>query len=118
MTQKLLILFILTLFISGCVANYQAPVKPGMGFLFCNFKAPLMVDLNETDVDSSSIHASSKKIYYFHDIIFTGINVAWDTADIPEIAQKAGIKEVTYADYELLNILGIYAEFTIHVYGR
>lgn len=107
---------LVVLFITGGCVSYQASIKPPIGAI-CNFKAPLTTDFHNTDVGMATKKASIKKTYYFHDILFTGIDLAWGTADIPEIASKAGIKNVTYADYEFLNILGIYAEFGINVYG-
>ena len=107
------------LFCSGCtfLVPYSTPVKPPPGGIFTNHKAPLMINLKDTDIGTDTIKYSHKKTYYFHDLILTQIDVAWGTADIPEIARRGGIKRVTHADYEMMNILGIYAEFTIHVYG-
>ena len=63
------------------------------------------------------IVTSHKRTSYFRDIILTGINVAFDDADIAMIADRAGLKHVAYADYEYFNILGIYASFQVNVYG-
>lgn len=113
-------LIIALLILAGCASSvqYLAPVKPPTGGLLWSYKAPLSTDMNRTDSDMEMIKVSSKKTYYFHDMIFTGIDLAWGSADIPNIARYGGIKEVCYADYEILNILGIYAEFTVNVYGH
>ncbi|MBN1902318.1 hypothetical protein JW926_13415 [Candidatus Sumerlaeota bacterium] len=114
---KLIVLgFILLLITSGCV-TYETPVRPPMGFLFTKFKAPLMTDFHKTDTGANVMKTSMKKTYYFHEFLLTGINVAWGEADIPEIAAKGGIQTVTYADYEFLNVLGVYAEFQVNVHG-
>jgi len=63
------------------------------------------------------VRAASSKTLYFHDMLLTGMNFAWEEASVPEIARSGGIQNVTYADYEMLNILGVYAEFRINVYG-
>lgn len=111
-----LITFSLTLV--GCAMNYAAPIGPPQGLFITTIKAPLTTDFKGTDIGGATIKASKKEIYYFRDIIFTGLDFSWGTADIPEIARQAGIKEVTCAEYELLNILGVYAQFTVHVYGN
>ena len=107
------------LFITGCagLVPYSTPVRPPGGAIFVNHKAPLMINLKDTDIGTDTIRYSHKKTYYFREPLFTQLDFAWETADIPEIARRAGIKRVTHADYELMNILGIYAEFTIHIYG-
>lgn len=105
------------LLLTGCGMAYLAPVKPPQGFLISTFKAPLTVDVNETPVSGDLKHASKNKTYYFHDILFTGLDFAWGEVDVPQIARAAGITKVSYAEYELLSILGVYAEFTVHVYG-
>ena len=108
------------LLMTGCanLVPYVTPVKPPTGGILWNFKAPLMVDLDNTDTSPGTIKLSSKNTSYFHDWFLTGVDLAWGTADIPEIARQRGITEVCYADYEVLNILGIYCQFTIHVYGH
>ncbi len=105
------------LLLAGCGVAYLAPVKPPQGFLISTFKAPLTVNFDETPVSGNLIHASKKKTYYFHDILFTGMDFAWGEVDVPQIARAAGITKVSYAEYELLSILGVYADFTVHVYG-
>lgn len=97
--------------------TYMTPVKPPMGLLFCNYKAPLTTDFRNNPTSSKIIKASKSKTYYFHEILLTKMPIAWGDAEISEIARKANIKEISYAEYELLNVLGIYAEFTINLYG-
>jgi len=108
------------LLLTGCAnfVNYVAPVKPPAGAALWQYKAPLMVDFNNTSANQGIQKISSKSTHYFHFWLLTGFDFAWGTADIPEIARQRGITEVCYADYEILNILGIYCQFTIHVYGH
>jgi|SRR6056297_709712 len=102
----------------GIFVRHQTAVTPPRGFLLETYKAPLMTDFrNKTNVSKSSIKVSSSKTLYFHDMLLTGMNFAWEEASVPEIARSGGIQNVTYADYEMLNILGVYAEFRINVYG-
>ncbi len=104
---------------TGC-GMYMAPVMPPQGGLITTFKAPLTVNFNETPVSGDLKHASKNKTYYFHDILFTGLDFAWGEVDVPQIARAAGITKVSYAEYEILYIfliIGRYAEFTVHVYG-
>ncbi len=107
------------LLLTGC-GMYRAPVMPPQGLFISTFKAPLTVNFNDTPVSVDLIHASKKKTHYFHDILFTWLDFAWGEVDVPQIARSAGITKVSYAEYEILSILpiiGLYAEFTVHVYG-
>lgn len=122
MQRIFLIFFLIILLVgaTGCtfLVNYQAPVVPPRVALIETYKAPLMTNFNYTNVDKGNIiKASSSKTLYFHDILITGMNFSWDDVAIPEIARKGGIKNITYADYEVVNILGVYMHFQVNVYG-
>jgi hypothetical protein len=41
-----------------------------------------------------------------------------DDASIEAAARQGGLDEVAYADYEMMNVLGVYSEFTVHAYGK
>lgn len=49
---------------------------------------------------------------------FSYVRIAWDGDDIGGAAKKAGLSEIFYADLETLNILGIWRQEWVHVYGR
>jgi hypothetical protein len=107
----------LAVILTGCAAQYLADVRPPQGILFSSFKAPLTTDFHNTSV-SADLKMGKKKSYYFYDPLVTRLNFAWGDVDVPDIARMAGINEVSYAECELMSILGIYAEFTVYVYGR
>lgn len=106
--------------LAGCagLTAYSAPVKPPQGMLFVDVKAPLTAQFNGTPVGANLKKVSKTHTGFFRDFIFTGGTFAWDDVAISEIARRGGIEEVAYADYELMNILGIYGTFTINVYGN
>lgn len=119
-TPLLLLCLSWTAGLTGCagLVPYNAPVKPPRGALFINFKAPLTTNVNRTPCDPGLLRTSHEENAFFWEFIFTGLTFSWDDAGIAQIAQSAGIEQVAYADYEVMNILGIYAEFTVHVYGQ
>lgn len=88
---------------------------PPVGLLFANHSAPLQVDMDATTLGAKKGEATHTS--YFHDFILTGLNFAWGSAAIGEAAEEAGITTVKHVDYDLLNVLGLYARFTVHVYG-
>jgi hypothetical protein len=58
------------------------------------------------------------KTRYLQDPFFTGLPIAaWGDASVEAAAGSAGITKVHYADYEVLNVLLIYREFTVRVSG-
>ena len=114
MAKTLCVFFIslLVLLFTGC-ASYQAEVKPPQGLLFATIKAPLTANFEHTINNKDLIKTSHKKTSY----LWAYLSFAWDDADIALIADRAGIKHVSYADYEFWNILNIYASFQVNVYG-
>ena len=49
---------------------------------------------------------------------FQILSVGWGDAALDAAARDAGITTICYADYELLEVLGIYKRATVHVYGK
>lgn len=93
----------------GCAGVYQAPVMPPGG-AFTNVNAPL-----DTDVEPSTMEGSKRGEASTHNIL--GL-VAWGDASIAEAARDGEIQSVEHADYEFLNVLGIYSQFTTVVEGE
>lgn len=110
-------LLLLAAMTASC-AWYQAPVKPPNGLLFTNVKAPLTVHYDNTPVGREAKMYSRRSTKFFQDFLLTGLSFGWDDAAIHQIVREGQIEEVAYADYEALCILGIYAEFTVELYGN
>lgn len=47
-----------------------------------------------------------------------GLHIQWDNNAIGLIAKQHGFESVYYADLELLQILGIWTQSFVHVYGE
>lgn len=92
----------------GCAGIAQAPVVPPMGFVFTNTRAPMDIDLNNTDLGSKRGTAESVSIL--------GL-VSIGDASIYAAAKSNNITTVKHADYEMFNVLGIYSRFTTIVWG-
>ena len=110
-TRRLLPALLAVLLTTGCV-QWQAPVVPPPGLLFTQYRAPLTPEVSGVPVTTKvGIHNSR----------FFGLSqysFAWDDASIAAAAKQGGLSKVYYADYEVLNVLGIYAEFTVRAYGE
>lgn len=103
--------------VTGCGGGvlWRVPVNPPRGLLFTTYKAPLTAEMDRTPAEGRVGTAST---LYVRDPIFTGIDLAWQDASINAAAQEAGISEIYYADFEVLQILGVFGRFTTRVYGE
>ena len=63
---------------------------------------------------STSVHAFSVPIPHTFDLI----GVGWGDAALDTAAREAGITTIYYADYEWLEVLGVYRRATVCVYGE
>jgi hypothetical protein len=91
--------------VAGC---FTAPVVPPVGFVFTNSQAPLDVDMNQTQLGSKTGKASV--------ISILGL-FSFGDASTATAARDGGITTIRHADYEFLNVLGIYQSFTTVVRG-
>jgi len=114
---SLLLILFLIIFLMGC-ATYIAPVIPPRAFIITNFKAPLTTNYNGNPAGSNAKKYSKSETHWFWDCFITGLQIGWGDADIESIARKVNMQEVSFADYEFLQIFGIYAKFTINLYGN
>ena len=103
---------------AGC-ASYGTEVMPPGGAIYSHIRAPLTTDFHANPVGAVTKKASSSATKFLH-IPLGGLplSFSWDSAAIQKIAADGGISTVSYADYEFLNVLGIWSEFTVHVYGN
>jgi hypothetical protein len=102
--KNLLIIAAVALFMSSCAAYSTAPV---LGAIYTDVKAPLVATANTVATKVGTAEATS----------ILGL-VATGDASINAAAQKAGIKKISHVDYHSTSILGIFAKFTVYVYGE
>lgn len=102
-----LVAVVLLLGLTGC---YCTPVRPPMGWVVSNYKAPLSADNQGVAVDTSK-HGQAKVENYL------GI-VAVGDCSLNAAVEDGGIGTVSFADYEYFNVLGVYQKFVVHAYGN
>jgi len=102
--KQFFVIAVMALFLSGCGAFVAAPVS---GFIYSDVQAPFMATSNTVSTKVGTAEMSS----------ILGL-VAQGDASIQKAAQSAGITQISHIDYEAKSILGIYATFTIYVYGN
>ena len=106
---------------TGCGTGlYMAPVRPPTGLFFTQVRAPLTIDFNGNPSGAAATKRSSNSTHYFLQPLPLPLpmDFAWDDVSIKQMADEAGIEEISYADYEILNILGLYVRFTVFINGN
>ena len=107
--MKNVILAVLVLFV--CLASvgcYSTPIMPPQGSIFTSVGAPLSPDAGQMAPASKSGEATS--------FCILGL-VAVGDCSITNAAQDGNIKKPVYAEYDCLNALFVFQQFTIKVYG-
>lgn len=104
--RKLGLLACLTLvvFLSGCAAYSVSPVT---GFLYTDVKGPAGATSNDGSSKMGIAKAQS----------ILGL-VATGDASIELAMKNGGITKIHHVDYQSKSVLGIWAEFTVIVYGE
>ncbi len=102
--KNFFILVAVAFLLSSCGAYVASPVT---GFIYTDLKAPLMATSNPVASKVGTAEATS----------ILGI-VATGDASIEAAAKKAGITRISHVDYEASSVLGVFAKFTVYVYGE
>ena len=99
--SAILLTLVLTVTVTGCASFLPT------GFIYTEVKAP--VGAGETDGSYSKVGTA----------IATSVLgiVATGDASIRTAMQNGGIKKISFIDYDVKNILGIYGEYKTTVYG-
>lgn len=101
---------------TGCAyGNQRTPVSMPPALLFSLHRAPLQVDFDATPRGRKTGESNT---HYLAEPLFGVPIFAWGDASVEQAKAQGGLETVHFADYEVFNILGIYREFTVRVYGE
>ena len=95
------------------------PVRPSLGALYEQYKAPLQTNVKDTTLGSKVGRAT---VNHIRDPLFTQLplvtygEVTGDAA-VNFAAEKAGITEIHLIEVERLSVLGIFVQTTVIVHG-
>lgn len=92
--------------LSGCAAY---TTSPAMGTLYTETSAPAAVG---EGINNIELKVGEGTVTSILGLIATG------DASIRTAANAAGIRKIYYVDYKSKNILGLYATYTVFVYGE
>ena len=82
------------------------------GLVFSWVVVPLDTNFDRTPVVERSASDDTKKLQY------RGVRVEWGDEGIGAIARKNGLHTVHYADLEVLNVLGVWTQRWVRIYGE
>ena len=108
--------------LGGCTSEHMG-VTPPKGIIFTLYRAPMSCRLDrpeggacrtEGKHGTTSAHAFILPIPGLHNALSAG----WGDAALDKAAGDADIRTIYYADYELLDVLGIYKRATVYVCGE
>ncbi len=91
-------------FLTGCGST--------RGLLYTHIKTPLDTNMSQTPSGLNNAKGDIKHLTIYN------VSVLWDSNAIGDIAKKNGMESVYYADLEEFNILGVWKQYTVHIYGK
>ena len=92
----------------GCVGFTLAPLMPPPAFVVTIHTAPLSTNFDKSPVGARKGSATVTNILGIVSLGDCGINAA---------AKDGGVNSINYADYSIVNILGMFNTTTVTVYG-
>ena len=101
-----LLLVALVLVTATFLTSCAMATSPAMGSIYTDVKAPVTATAN-----SSSSKMGTGSVTSILGIVATG------DASIESAAKNAGITKIHHVDYHTMSVLGIYAKYTVTVYG-
>ena len=102
----LIALLVIVVNLTGCGAIVASPVP---GVLYTDVKGPLTA--TSATIDWENIRSGSAIATSTLGLVATG------DASIATAARNGGIKQIYYVDYQVESFLGLFAKYTVTVYG-
>lgn len=101
------------------LAPVTAPVVPPPGLLFTQYKAPMDVEFSKEGAGTpmTGLRSGTSETSYIQ-LWYRVLSFGWGDASIEEASRQGGISEVSYADYEVLSVLGLYVNTKVTVHGK
>ncbi len=110
MMKHWLLALVAVVLVLGLVGCYATPVRPPIGWVYSDFRAPLSADNQGVEYDTT-LHGEAE-VQTFLGYVSIG------DSSLKTAMENGGIQNLSFADYEYFNILGLYQRFIIHAYGN
>lgn len=99
---------------AACQALPVVPVRPPPGLIVTALQAPLTTNFENVSVGDKEGSASA---FYLREPFF-GLSVSWGDASIKAAASNGYLKTVSYCDYDVTQVLGLFGLFTVTAHGE
>ncbi|OIP66446.1 MAG: hypothetical protein CO150_03055 [Nitrospirae bacterium CG_4_9_14_3_um_filter_53_35] len=111
------IIVLLSALMAGCAGiTGRAGNSVLNGYVYTHIRIPYTINLDNTP---ASAHQAAGKILQINEPFSGyGLYAKLKSNAFGDIAKKHGLKKVYFADVEIKNILGIWRDETIHIYGE
>ena len=107
------LLLVLPLALTGCGL---APRSAISGYIYENYHKPFTVNLNKTPVAWKM--GEGKIVEVKEPFSGRGVSAKFNSNAVGDIARLHGIKRVYWADMKYFNVLGIWKEESLTIYGE
>ncbi len=107
-------LYFISIVLFGCIAFSGCRSISPPGIVYTHKTLPLDVNLSRTPAGTFGSEKDVKHIQ----LRYVNVKISWDSNAIGDIAAKNGLDIVYYADIETFSILGVWNQYTVHVYGN
>ncbi|HPK03591.1 MAG TPA: TRL domain-containing protein [Candidatus Sumerlaeota bacterium] len=92
------------------------PVQPPPGFIYEQVSAPLSYNFAETPAQPGKTGVSQANYLCIPFIPY--LSFSWGDVSIENAAREGNLDEVAYADYEVMQVLGVFTQMKIIAHGR
>lgn len=103
--------------LAGCVGVQSETTLVPPPALCSHFRAPITMPHTTVDLVGLKV-GESGGAWYFKEWFFSGLSGGDCDMLLKEAAEKGGIKEILFADYEQTSYLGFLTRFKVTAYGR
>lgn len=107
------LLSIIVLTSSGCNLVPRSPIS---GYFYEHYRKPYTIDLNETPVKFKA--GGGKVILIKEPFSGHGMSAEFNSNAMGDVASRYGLQKIYWADMEYINILGVWKERRLHIYGE
>lgn len=98
--------------IASVLAHVMIGAGCTAGILYSHTVQPLTINHLETPIKGAEVQSELKHIQLPY------VGIMWGDATLGDIARKKGLQNLHYADLEILSVLTIWRQYTVHLYGR
>lgn len=112
-----LMLAVAAMVLTGCANTFDAPFRPQPGWALTSYTIPLGAEVQGQSMEDLTLEQSQN--YYVFLPWPVQIDLAWhETQPMGKDPHGSACREISYAEVEVLTVLGLFGRYRINSYGR